>query len=202
MNNRNLLTALMVAALLIVAATTAGCTTQTTPLLTPAPLVVTQTTFGNNTTFSSSAGFNITYPKTLKMNSTTDAAVSQKVYLYSNSSNVVDGVVVATQDWKGSLQDFATAQKSNITSQFTNVTFISNQTNFTFSGTPAYRVVWQGTVPVEVNQTTTQNTSLKAMQTFVVRNNTAYVVTYKAVTSDYDTYLALAEQIINTFKLI
>jgi hypothetical protein len=201
MNNRNLLAALTVGALLIVAAITAGCTTQTSPSLTPTPIVVSQTTVGNNTTFSSSAGFNITFPKTLKINSTTDVSVPQKVYIYLNSSNVIDGVVVATQDWKGSLQDFTAAQKSNITSQFKNVTFISNRTNFTFSGEPAYQVVWQGTVPVNVNETTTQNMSLKAMQTFVVHNNTGYVVTYKTVTSDYDTYLALAEQILNTFKL-
>jgi len=201
MNNRNLIAALTVVALLIIAATTAGCATNNTTSPTPTPIVVTQTTVGNNTTFSSSEGFNITFPKTLKMNLTTDASVPTKVYIYLNPSNVVDGVVVATQDWKGSLQDFTTSQKSNITSQFKNVTFISNQTDFTFSGKPAYQVVWQATVPVQLNQTATQNTSLKAMQTFVVNNNTAYVVTYKTITSDYDTYLALAEQILNTFKL-
>jgi len=39
------------------------------------------------------------------------------------------------------------------------------------------------------------------MQTFVVNNNTGYVITYKTISNDYDTYLAQAQRIINSFVL-
>ena len=39
------------------------------------------------------------------------------------------------------------------------------------------------------------------MQTYLVNNNAGYIVTYKAIPSDYNTYLAQAQPIMNSFKL-
>jgi len=39
------------------------------------------------------------------------------------------------------------------------------------------------------------------MQTYLVNNNTGYIVTYKAILGDYNTYLAQAQPIMNSFKL-
>jgi hypothetical protein len=79
---------------------------------------------------------------------------------------------------------------------------ISNNTT-TVSGQPAQTTVFQGVIPVQLNTTaaTSSNMTLKVMETFVVNNNTGYVIAYKAVPSDYNTYLAQAQRIMNSFVL-
>jgi hypothetical protein len=81
-----------------------------------------------------------------------------------------------------------------------NYTVMSNQST-TFAGKPAYNMVWQATVPVQLNQSTTRNMTVEVNQTFVINNNTGYVITYKAIPSDYTTYLDPAQRIMNSFVL-
>ena len=89
---------------------------------------------------------------------------------------------------------------ANIT-KYSNYQEISNNTT-TVSGKPAQAIVFQALVPVQLNTSQiTANTTLKLMETFVVNNNTGYVIAYKAVPSDYNTYLALAQRIISSFVL-
>jgi len=98
-NNRNLIAVLVVVAVLTIAATTAGCTSSNTPSPTPSPIPATQTTVGNNTTFSSSAGFNITFPKNLAIdrNGTENASSPVRVYIYLSPNETANGVVVGTE---------------------------------------------------------------------------------------------------------
>src|SRR5665647_1976933 len=181
--NRNLIAALAVMALLIVAATTAGCTTNTTP--TPTPIPATQTTVGNNTTFSSAAGFNITYPKTLKTDNSSDASTPVRVYIYLSPNETADGVLVAAKSLSSSqtLSDFANNEvaqlkNNNTTGNYKNFTLL-NDTNLTFAGKPARTIVWSGVVPVQYTQANATNKTVKEMQTYVVNNNMGYVITYK-----------------------
>jgi hypothetical protein len=199
MDNRNLIAALAIAALLTVAVTTAGCTTTTNP--TPTPIAATQTTVGNNMTFSSAAGFNITYPKTLKIDSTTNASVQVRIYVYLATNNTIDAVNVATFGLTSNdtLSDFV-AFNINEINNYPNYQLVSNSST-TIGGTPAYNVVWQATIPVQLNETAVKNTTLKVMQTYVINNNKGYVVTYKALPNDYDTYLAQAQRIMDSFVL-
>jgi hypothetical protein len=205
MDNRNLITALVIAALITLAATAAGCTTNTSP--SPTPIAATQTTIGNNTTFSSGAGFNITYPSTLSIDSSTNASSPVKVYIYQNSNSKIDGVNVGTYSLSAGqkLSDFVNfnlnALQTNSSSGFYKNFTILNETNLTFSGQPAHQIVFQGIIPQQISAANATNTSVKETQIWVVNNNTGYVVTYKAIPSDYDTYLAQAEGIINSFKL-
>jgi len=190
--------------LLIVAATTAGCATNTNP--TPTPIPATQTTVGNNTTFSSGAGFNITYNKVLKVDTSTDAKTPVRVYIYLSPNETVDGVLVATKSLSSgqTLSDFANnevKELKNYSSVGFYKNFTLNETNTTFAGKPAHTIVWSGIIPIQYNQTTATNKSVKVMQTYVVNNNMGYVVTYKAVSNDYDTYLAQAQRIMDSFVL-
>lgn len=207
MKNRNLIAALTVVALLVVAATTAGCTSNTTP--TPTPIPATQATVGNNTTFSSAAGFNITFPKNLAIdrNGTENASQPVRVYIYLSPNETANGVVVGTESLTSvkTLNDFVNAQITNLnnynnTGVYKNFTIL-NETNSTLGGKPAHTVVWSGVVPVQFSETNTTNTSIKVMQTFVVNNSTGYVITYKTISSDYNTYLPQAQRIINSFVL-
>jgi len=90
---------------------------------------------------------------------------------------------------------------ANIT-KYPNYQEISNNTT-TVSGQPAQTIVFQGLVPVQLNTTPTSstNTTLQVMETFVVNNNTGYVITYKAVPSNYNTYLAQAQRIMSSFVI-
>jgi hypothetical protein len=205
MNNRNLIVTLAVVALLTVAATTAGCATNTNP--SPTPIPATQTTVGNNTTFSSGAGFNITFSKTQKIDSTTNASSPVRLYIYLSPNETADGVVVATkglaagQTLNNFVDDNVKELQNYSSTGFYKNFKILNETNSTISGKPAHTIVWSGIIPVQYNKTTPTNTSVKEMQTFVVNNNMGYVITYKAVASDYDTYLAQAQRIMNSFVL-
>jgi PsbP-like protein len=205
MNNRNLIVALAVVALLTVAATTAGCATNTNP--SPTPIPATTTSSGNNTTFSSGAGFNITYPKSLKIDQSTDAKSPVRVYIYLNPNETADGVLVATKGLAGgqTLNDFV-AENVKELNNYSSTGFyknfkILNETNSTFGGKPAHTIVWNGTIPVQYNKTTSVNESVKEMQTFVVNNNMGYVITYKTISSDFDKYLAQAQRIMSSFVL-
>jgi hypothetical protein len=205
MDNRNLLAALTVALLLIAAATTAGCATNTNP--SPTPIPASQQTVGNNTTFSSGAGFNITFDKNLKIDSSTNASTPVRLYVYLSPNETYDGVLVATKTLTAgqTLKDFVDGEMNNLnlnvsTGNWKNFTIL-NETNSTFSGKPAHNIVFSAIIPVQYNQTTATNRSVKVMQTQVVNNNTGYVITYKAISSDFDKYLAQAQRIINSFKL-
>jgi hypothetical protein len=201
MDNHNLIAALVIAALITLAATAAGCTTNTSP--SPTPIPSSQTTNGNNTTFSSGTGFNITYPNSLKVDTTTDPATLVKIYVYLNPNSKVDGVNVGTTNLGPSdtLSSFEASQLANLT-KYPSYQQISNNTT-TVSGKPAQTIVFQGLIPVQLNTTpgSSTNMTLKEIQTFVVSNNTGYVIAYKAVPSDYNTYLAQAQRIISSFTL-
>jgi hypothetical protein len=184
----------------IVSLSVAGCTVNpsSTSSPTPTPIASKETVIGNNTTFSSAAGFNITYPKTLKIDSSTNASVLARIFVYLGTNNTT-AVNVATQDLdpNTTLKNYTDYNIGQI-NDFRDYQLISNQST-TLGGKPAYTVVWQATIPVQVG-TTVQNQTLKFMQTYVVNNNTGYVVSYKAILSDYNTYLAQAQQIMNSFK--
>jgi hypothetical protein len=201
MDNRNLITALVIAALITLTVTAAGCATNTSP--SPPPGTV--TTIGNNTTFSSGAGFNITYPKTLTIDQNSSATV--KVYIYQSPNAKIDGVNVGTYALSPGqqLSDFINFNL-NAFNNYSNSGFyknftILNQTNLTFAGQPAHQIVFQAIIPQQISSTTTTNTSVRVMQYWVINNNTGYVVQYKAIPSDYDTYLAQAQEIMNSFVL-
>ncbi|MGZ8932953.1 MAG: hypothetical protein ACXW06_06720 [Halobacteriota archaeon] len=204
MDNRKLIVALAVVALLIVAATTAGCATNTNP--SPTPIPATQTTVGNNTTFSSAAGFNITFNKTLKTDSSSNASAPVRLYVYLSPTEPVDGVLVATKSLTSgqTLSDFVDNEVKEL-KNYSNAGFYKNftlnETNSTFAGKPAHTIVWSGIIPIQYNQTTATNKSVKMTQDYVVNNNIGYVITYKAVDSDYDMYLAQAQRIMNSFVL-
>lgn len=201
MDNRKLISALAIAALLAIVVTTAGCATNTTP--SPTPITQSQTIQGNNTTLSSAAGFNITYPTSLNIDTSTNASEPVRAYIYLQPNSNVTGVLAATYPLSSNttLNGFVNYNKGQIVTQgYENYTLISNQ-SVTFAGKPAYNMVWQATVPVQLNPTTTRNMTLEVNQTFVINNYTGYVITYKASPSDYNTYLALAQKIMSSFVL-
>ena len=170
---------------------------------TPIPAQVTSTSqkvVGDKTTFTST-GFSITYLKSLVNDSSTDPSNPVREYIYLAKNNTIDAVTVATGNINaGATLDYWKTYNINSINTYPNYQKLSDTTT-TLAGKPADIVVWQGTVPEQMGDNAVQHVTLKVMQTFVINNNTGYVVTYKAIASDYDTYLAQAQQIINSFSL-
>ncbi len=193
----------IIALVMIASLSVAGCTqSSTTSSPSPTPLTSKETVIGNNTTFSSAPGFNITYPKTLKTDSSTNASTSQRIKVYVTKNASPNSVSVSTIDAPNmTLLDFTT-YNLNSANDLTNYTLISNKST-TVGGKPAYTVVWQAYVPVQMgaSASTIKDTPVKVMQTYLVNNNTGYVVSYQATLSNYNTYLTQAQRIMNSFKL-
>lgn len=166
------------------------------------PSVSSEKTVGNKTIFTSSRGYSISYPKTLKTDYGTDPSDKVELYIYLSSSSSVDAVTVASQNLGvGQTLDDFRATSINDLQKFTNFQQISSQTT-TVDGKPAYKIVWQATVPVQMSSSSTQNMAIKTTQIYTVNNGIAYVIGYKTPVSEYDTYFAQAQQIIDSFKFI
>ncbi len=208
MDDRKKISALAIVALIMLVATTAGCTTST-PSPTPTPVAETKTTVGNNTTFSSGTGFNITYPTAWKTDTTTNASLPVRIYIYLPTNNTVEGVNVGVQQLKANstLAQFSYDQLSEIrraseTGLYQNFSGLTVNNNTTLAGKPAVSVTYQAIVPAQLSQTSTQNTTLKVMNWFVINNDRGCTITYKATPANYTKYQAQALQIVNSFRLI
>ena len=166
------------------------------------PSVSSEKTVGNKTIFTSSRGYSITYPKTLKTDYSTDPSTLVELYVFLTPSSSVDGVTVATRNLHTgeSLEDFRATGVNDI-QKFSNFQQISSQAT-TVDGKPAYKIVWQATVPTQMPSGSTQNLAIKSTQIYTVNNGIAYVIGYKATQDNYDTYIAQAQQIIDSFKFI
>ncbi len=200
MQYQKITAALVIAVLMTLAVVTAGCTTNSGPSPTPAPAVQTTAKTGNNTTLTSTAGFEITFPSQYKYDQNGSTPV--KVYIYLDPANPVTAVNVGTQPANqsttlDSLSDYYTNQFLN----YKNVSYQQKLTNTTLSGKAARTVTFQATIPVQYNQSVTRNETVRVQEIWTLNNNTGYVVTYKAPPNDFSKYLPVAQNIVNTFRL-
>ncbi len=201
MQHQKITAALVIAALMTLAVVTAGCTTNSSPSPTPAPAVQTTAQAGKNTTLTSTAGFEISFPSQYKYDQNGSTPV--KVYIYLDPSNPVTAVNVGTQPANqsttlDSLSDYYLSQVLN----YKNVSYQQKLTNTTLSGKAARTVTFTATLPVQYNQSVTRNETVRVQEIWTLNNNTGYVVTYKAPPNDFGKFLPEAQDIVNTFRLI
>lgn len=190
-----------VAALMTLAVVTAGCTAPTTsPSPTPTPITQTATTTNNNTTITSTAGFTITFPSKYKYDQNGSTPVKTIVYLDPNDA--VTTVSVGTDQLQPNttldvLADYYKEQLLN----FKNFTTVRNVTNTTLGGKPAKTITFTAFVPVQYNQTSVKNQTLQIQQTWAINKDTGFILSYKAVPSNFTKYLPEAQKITNSFQL-
>jgi|BarGraIncu01121A_1022015.scaffolds.fasta_scaffold06192_2 hypothetical protein len=143
-------------------------------------------------TFSSDAGFRISYPGEWMID-TTDPSVSVKLYIYATHANV-GAVSIETADLApgATFDDFINSNLENLTN-LRDFALISNE-DITFANRRACRVVWQATIPVQL-----KDTKIKAMQIFVINNEKGYGITYTATPKDFDKYLPQAQEVVDSF---
>ncbi len=201
MNSRKIIAALAIAALMTLAVTTAGCTTTTSPSPTPTPIVQTITKTGNNTTLTSTAGFNLTFPSKYKYDQ--NASTGAKVVIYLDPKDVTTGVSVGTDTLQpNTALDALTVYYTDLLLNFKNFTTIQNTTNSTLGGKPAKTLTFSALIPVQYNTTYTKNQTMQVQQIWTINKDTGFVVTYKAPPSNFTKFLPEAQKIVNSFQLI
>ncbi|MGB9372511.1 MAG: hypothetical protein WCB79_11360, partial [Halobacteriota archaeon] len=99
-------------------------------------------------TFSGDTGFNVTYPAEWLID-TSDPSTAVKLYIYAAHANV-GAVSIGTADLASgaTFDDFINANLENLTN-LRDFTLISS-TETTFANRRAFKVVWQATIPVQV----------------------------------------------------
>jgi hypothetical protein len=156
---------------------------------------------GAYTVFESDAGFKITYPTRCKTDQSTSASL--KLYIYLADDTPVDAVTVSTDEsfTERSTLDTVTERYADaITSVYQELKVLSKDRT-TLSGQAAFNTIYKGTLPVEYDDNTVREETLKVNQTWTVKNARVFTLTYKALAKDYSRYLPQARSIMNSFTL-
>jgi len=90
------------------------------------------------------------------------------------------------------IADYAKLSTDQIIAQIPNSTIESNKAS-TLDGQNAWEVIWYADFG--------SGMSLKFKQSFLLFNDTAYVLTFSSSTTDYEQYVKVADLIFNSFKL-
>jgi hypothetical protein len=156
---------------------------------------------GAYTVFESDTGFKITYPTRCKTDQS--ASTSLKLYIYLADDTPVDAVTVSTDESfiEHSTLDTVTERYADaITSVYQELKVLSKDRT-TLSGHAAFRTIYRGTLPVQYDDNTVREETLKVNQTWIVTNARVFTLTYKALAKDYNRYLPQARSIMNSFTL-
>ncbi len=199
MDSRKITAAFAIAALMTLAVVTAGCTNTNSPSPTPTPVVQTITTAGNNTTLTSTAGFNVTFPSQYKYDQNGSTPV--KLIIYLDPKDVTTGVSIGTDALQPNTNlDALTPYYTNLNFNYQNFTAIQNATNITLGGKPAKTLMFQATVPIQ-SETSVKNQTMRVLESFTINKDTAFVVVYKAPPSNFSKFLPDVQKILNSFQL-
>ena len=169
---------------------------------TPNHIVLGQQT-GATTNFlvyeNSTYGIKIQYPSSwdVEQNGTKQDTETNIVTFSPPASNSNASLDVATDDIsdeKGiSLAQYATNSLSDLRQSLQNFKLVeSTTTSDVLSGLPAYKLVYTF---VE------GNTAFKDMETGTIKGDKAYILTYDAGVNEYDKYLPLIQQSVNSFQI-
>ncbi|MGZ4908766.1 MAG: hypothetical protein ACXV6K_08550 [Halobacteriota archaeon] len=155
-----------------------------------------------DTTFESASGFRITYPARCKTDENESTPV--KLYIYLTDRTPVDAVTVSTDesfDEHATLDTVTQRYVDAILGAYTNLIVIEKG-RFTLAGQPAFRTVYTGTITVHYDDEDTREEMLKINQAWTIRQDRAYIITFKALIEDYDRCLSQAQPIIDSFTLV
>jgi hypothetical protein len=156
---------------------------------------------GANTVFESETGFKITWPTRYKTDQS--PSTSTKLYIYLADDTPVDAITVSTDDSFGEhakLETVTERYADAITSAYKELKVLSKEHTI-LSGNAAFRTIYRGTLPVQYDDNTVQDETLKVNQTWTLRNARVYTLTYKALARDYNRYLPQARSIMKSFTL-
>jgi hypothetical protein len=171
---------LLVAAVLVISVLTSGCTFK----------VGNTTTSTTSTTYTSTKGFSIMYPSDWgKPQELDDGFVGFATPAKNESENLnVQVVNLSASD----TLDTVTQDVISNSQGYDDFNEIMAH-NTTLTGLPAYKIVFTAT--------TDDGDQLKALQTWTVKDDKAYIITYQGAPSNYEKYLSAAQEMIDSFRI-
>jgi eukaryotic-like serine/threonine-protein kinase len=166
-----------------------------------------QTVFAQQTTKSttnflpyvnSTYGIKLPYPSSwdkeengTKQDTETDVVTFSPPAINSNAS--LDISIDDISDEKGiSLAQYASSGISDLKQSLKNFKLVGLSTNSVLAGLPAYKSIYTYV---------DQNTIFKDMEIGAIKGDTAYILTYEAGINEYDKYLPIIQELINSFQV-
>jgi hypothetical protein len=172
------------------------------------PTVATkQTVFAQQTTKSttnflpyvnSTYGIKLQYPSSwdkeengTKQDTETDVVTFSPPAINSNAS--LDISIDDISDEKGiALAQYASSGVSDLKQSLKNFKLVGLSTNSVLAGLPAYKSIYTNV---------DQNTIFKDMEIGAIKGDKAYILTYEAGINEYDKYLPIIQELINSFQV-
>ena len=170
-------------------------------------LATKQTVFAQQTTKSttnflpyvnSTYGIKVQYPSSWdkEENGTRQDTETNVVTFYppaTNSNASLDISIDDISDEKGiALAQYASGGISDLKQSLKNFKLVGLTTNNVLSGLPAYKSIYAYA---------DQNTTFKDMEIGAIKGDMAYVLTYEAGMNEYEKYLPIIQELINSFQI-
>ena len=166
-----------------------------------------QTVFAQQTTKSttnflpyvnSTYGIKLQYPSSwdkeengTRQDTETDVVTFSPPAINSNAS--LDISIDDISDEKGiALAQYASSGVSDLKQSLKNFKLVGLSTNSVLAGLPAYKSIYTYV---------DQNTIFKDMEIGAIKGDTAYILTYEAGINEYDKYLPIIQELINSFQV-
>jgi eukaryotic-like serine/threonine-protein kinase len=110
-----------------------------------------------------------------------------------NSNASLDISIDDISDEKGiALAQYASSGVSDLKQSLKNFNLVGLTTNNVLAGLPAYKSIYTYV---------DQNTIFKDMEIGAIKGDKVYILTYEAGTNEYDKYLPIIQEIINSFQI-
>lgn len=110
-----------------------------------------------------------------------------------NSNTSLDMTIDDISDEKGiALAQYASGSISDLKQSVKNFKLVGLNTNSVLAGLPAYKSIYTYVG---------ENTIFKDMEIGAIKGDKAYILTYEAGMNEYDKYLPIIQELINSFQL-
>ena len=110
-----------------------------------------------------------------------------------NSNASLDISIDSISDENGiALAQYASSGVSDLKQSLKNFKLVGLSTNSVLAGLPAYKSIYTYA---------DQNAIFKDMEIGAIRGDKAYILTYEAGVNEYDKYLAITQELINSFQV-
>ena len=163
-----------------------------------------QTVFAQQTTTNflpyanSTYGIKLQYPSSwdkeengTRQGTETDVVTFSPSAINSNAS--LDMTIDDISDEKGiALAQYASGRISDLKQSVKNFKLVGLNTNSVLAGLPAYKSIYTYVG---------ENTIFKDMEIGAIKGDKAYILTYEAGMNEYDKYLPIIHELINSFQL-
>lgn len=148
----------------------------------------------NNSIIYTNYGFTITYPKDWELVETNTSAKIAIISKFENKNDSFrENIVIGTEDLLTTVtvQEYAIKNIEDIEKRAD----MSSESEDTIeiNGLQAYKIVFTPRTKNDIN--------IKQMQTYVIKDNTAYIFAYTAEEKNFELYLDKINEMINSFKV-